>query len=173
MNQHLPVYVPDIIEAVVNSMTVSGIVKVYFQAGRQVQILKELNDLDSAASYKDKKYPLIALQLPVKEEMRGTEFYAVCKIPRIVIATLSNGVDNISDRYKTGGTFKSILYPCYYEFLNRLAQSTSLINMDPDAFEHTKMDNPGVQPLGEGSTDYIDSIEILNLEFTLNQLKTC
>lgn len=173
MTTFKPVILVDIIGSVVNAMVVPGISYINYQAGRNLQILKSLNDLDNSISYKNKKYPLIALGLPIREDMTITEYYAVAKISRIVIATISVGTDDINERYKVGGTFKSILYPCYYEFLSKLAMSPDIIGVDPNAFKHTKMDNPGNQPLTQGSSDYIDSIEILGLEITLNQIKTC
>lgn len=162
----------DILEDVVNSMSVTGIPHINYEPGRSIQILKSLNYLDQSITLKDTKYPLVAVVLPARE-FRGSGYYSLVKIDRIVIATITNSTDDVLTRYKDGGTFKSILYPCYYEFLNQLARSTSVIGSDPDKFTHVKMDNPGVQPIGQGLSDYIDSIEILNLEITLTQFKTC
>jgi hypothetical protein len=143
-----------------------------YQPGRNIQILKSLNDLDNSISMKGVKYPLIAMFLPVREDM-NTLFYGIARIPRIVIATITQSTDDVFKRYQECGTFKSILYPCYYEFFRQLARSPNIIGSDPSGFNHTKMDNPGTQSIGEGSTDYIDSIEILNLELTLNQIINC
>jgi hypothetical protein len=161
-------------ESVINSMEVPNIT-INYQPGRSLQILKSINDLDNSTSLKDLKYPLIAILLPIREQ-RGSSGYVKCIVPRIVIATLTKsgtGSENVLPRYDEDGNFKSILYPCYNEFMNQLAQSQYTIFSDPDRFVHIKMDNPGQQPIGEGSSDYIDSVEILNLEIILNQIKTC
>ena len=167
----------NVIRDIVAAMRVTGISTdissgINYQAGRQLQILKSLNDNDNSVSYKDTKYPLIALRLPIREKC-GSGFYSIATVPSVIIATLSNGTDDITTRYEDGGSFKSVLYPCYYEFLNRLAQSKSIIGSDPGNFQHQKMDNPGQQPIGEGSSDYVDYIEILGLVLTLNQIQTC
>lgn len=165
----------DIIGAVIDKMIVPGISSVNYEAGQTVQIVKSLLESDTSITQKSKKYPLIAMFLPVREN-RGLGYYSTAKIDRIVIATLTksgDGEQSVSKRYDPSNTFKTILYPCYYEFLNRLAQSPNVIGGDPDNFTHTKMDFPGDQPVGQGLNDYIDSIDILNLELTLSQFKSC
>lgn len=164
----------DIIGDVVNAMSVPGVSFINYEPGRNIQILKSLNDNDESTTYKDKKYPLIAMVLPIREH-RGISvgYFATVRIPRIVIATLTNSTDDVLTRYQSGGTFKQILYPCYNEFLNQLSKSKDIIGNDPAWFEHDKMDNPGTMPIGQGTSDYVDTIEILNLELTLNQIKTC
>jgi len=164
----------NIIKDVVDSMSVEGIDKVYYQPGRNSDIIKSLNDLDNSITMKGLKYPLIAMVLPIREK-RGSGFYASIVIPRIVIATLSSAenTERILEKYEEFGSFKKILYPCYYEFLKRLAWSRFTIVNDPDYIVHTKMDSPGQQPIGQGLSDYVDIIEILNLEINLNQPKNC
>lgn len=173
----------DIMQQVVAAMvplkddgTPTGISSINFQPGRSIQILKSLSDLDNSITLKGEKYPLVAMILPVQER-RGISviYYAKVIIPRIVFAQIVSwdGTESILDRYAPTGVLKTILYPCYYEFLKRVAWHPNIIGSDPYMFEHTKIDNPGTQPVGEGTNDYIDSIEILNLELTLSQFKTC
>ena len=170
------VVIVDIIAEVVSNMKVYDANKVliplYYECGRAIQILKPLIDKDNSITLKDTKYPLIAMFMPIKETRNERGYYSVAKIDRIVLATITTSTDDVRTRYLDGGTFKSILYPIYTEFLLRLAQHPNVIRNDSDAFTHVKMDNPGTQPIGEGMTDYVDSIEILNLEFTLTQIKT-
>lgn len=151
----------------------SGIGTVNFQAGRNLQILNSLTGLDESITLKGNKYPLIAVFLPIIETRGRIGYYAQAKIRRIIISTITVDDTEIKDRFGVGETYQTVLYPIYYEFLNRLAQSPNIIGSDPLAFVHDKMDNPGVQPIGKGSNDYIDSIEIMNLELILNQIKTC
>ena len=164
----------DIVDAMsVNNPLTNTDFELNFEPGRSIQIMKSINDFDNSITYKDVKYPLIAMLMPVPEFRAATGYYATVKIPRIIIATLTVSTDPVLTRYADNGTFKDILYPCYYEFLRRCAWSTSIAMGDPDALPHTKLDNPGQQPIGQGTTDYIDSIEIHNLELTLIQTKKC
>lgn len=176
MNQKLPVILFDILQSVVSSMVVPGVDSIYFQAGRRIQILQSLQEADNSVNYKSIKYPLIAVVLPVPEK-RGTSvaYYAKLTIPRIVLAQIVSwdGTAPIVERYAADGALKTILYPMYYEFLNRLSQSFNVISGGSDSFEHIKVDNPGTQPVGEGLNDFIDSIEIQNLQLTLSQIKIC
>jgi hypothetical protein len=165
----------NILQDAVNTIAVPGISKVHFDAGRQGQILERLSELDNSPNYKGFKYPLIAAVLPVRER-RGLPYYATAVIDRIVIATHSKGFDGserVMSRYQESGTYLNILYPVYYAFLRSLAMNPNIIGMEPNSFIHTKMDNPGHQPIGQGLSDFVDTIEILNLELTLNQTKTC
>ena len=166
----------NIVNSIVQSMVVpEGIGPLNYEPGRGLQIMKSINDFDNSISSKGEKYPLIALVLPVRER-RGLGYYATVTIPRIIIATMTksgDGVEPVLPRFAEGGNFPTVLYPLYYEFLRQCARSKNVIGGDPDAFEHERMDNPGQQPIGQGSTDFIDSIEILNLKLILNQIKLC
>lgn len=160
----------DIIKEVVSSMSISC----NFIAGRNVQIVEGLLKIDNSVTNKLQKYPLIALVTPIKETRTTNGYYADVKIPRIVIAVKSlDKTASVLKRYENGGTFKSSLYPIYYEFLKKLAHCRWILNSDPDNFPHKKMDNPGIQPASESMNDYVDCIEIFDLEFKINQLKTC
>jgi hypothetical protein len=154
--------------AVVANMTIPCV----YEPGTEIQILKSLNDMDNSITYKGKKYPLIAMLMPIKET-HNTDYFLEAVIPRIVIAVLSSDTGDVFSRFKPGGTFKEILYPCYNAFLLSLSQSPNTTFGDPAAFRHIKQDNPGPRALGTGISDYVDSIEILDLEIILSQIKTC
>ncbi len=133
----------DIIGEVVACMKVPNL-NIHYEAGSSFQIIKSLNDFDNSITQKDEKYPLVALVLPVREK-RGLDFYATATIPRIVIATLTGYTDDVKKKYQDGGTFKSILYPCYNEFLRCLAKHKNVLNQDSNSFRHDKLDNPSEQ----------------------------
>lgn len=170
MNQQL--IIVDVLKSVVEKMTVVGHSSIYFEAGRAIHIIKRLTEKDLSIGLKDSKYPLVAVFLPIRESF-DDGYYCNAVIEKIMIATLTDPMIPVMDRYAVGGTFKSVLYPCYYEFKRQLALHGNVIGSDPDSFKHTKIDNPAVLPAGEGLNDYIDSIEILNLEVTFSQTKTC
>jgi len=151
---------------------IADCMKINFEAGRGYQIVTGLVEKDNSRNYRDKKYPLLALFMPIQEN-RGSGFYAQVRIPKIVIATLTIGTDPILKRYESDGTFKKILYPAYEEFLKQLAKHKNISGQDPDAFFHAKFDNPATAPIDDANSDYVDAIEIQNLELTLINIKTC
>lgn len=132
--------------------------------------------MDNSINFKSEKYPLGAVYLPAIEK-RGLSvgFYSHVIIPRIVLAQIVSwdGTEPILERYEDNMSFKTILYPAYYKFLECAANHPQIIEQDPYSFEHTKQDSPGTQPVTKGYNDYVDYIEILNLELTINQIKTC
>lgn len=169
----------DVIQSVVSAMVVAnpagGNFTINYEPGRSFDIIKSLGADDNSITYKGAKYPLFAMLMPIRERRGENGFYGKVTIPRIVIAILTksgNGEEGIVEKYDSAGNFKTILYPLYKEFLRRLSQSPNINIGDPEAFVHDKMDNPG-QQVEQTTTDYIDSIEILNLEFILLQLKSC
>lgn len=160
----------DVFGEAVAKMAVPGYT-VNFEAGRSYEIIKSLIEKDNAPLLQSLKYPLVALLMPTMES-NGTG-YQIVRVNRIVIAHLTNQDIGVGQRYEADEVFKSVLYPCYFELLNRLAWSTSTNQGDPWAILHTKFDNPSRQPIGQGLQDYVDTIEITNMELILPQIKTC
>lgn len=164
----------DIIGSVVSAMEVTNVPYINYEPGRSAQVLDSLQIYDNAVVYEDKglKYPLIAMLMPIPER-KGGSFPSSVVIPRIVIAVMSTTDGGVKERYGVDQVFKTQLYPMYNEFLKRLALSVYTNQGDPEMFVHTKIDNPDKRPIGDGMTDFVDTIEILNLELILNQIKTC
>lgn len=170
-----PVVLVNILKEVAAMMISPSSTPVNYQAGRTIQILDSLQKNDNSISYKGFKYPLVGVLLPI-EERRNLGYYAKVTIPRIVLAThveSFDGVEDVMPKYEASGTFTTILYPLYNEFFRCLARHPEIVGMDAGAFPHTKKDNPCQQPIGEGLSDYVDTLEILNLELIINQIKTC
>lgn len=175
------VVVVDIMQEVVSAMRVPVIgssplsyYDIFYSPGRGNQIIKSISDVDNSISMKGVKFPLFALLMPVRES-RGLGYYADISVDRIIIAVRTAtgaGSESVLNKYSSTGVYKTILYPMYYEFLNQLSRHKNVVCSDPENFSHTKIDVTSQVP-NQGSNDYIDSIEILNLEFTLNQIKTC
>lgn len=167
-----PVILIDILREITSSMNIP----VNFQPGRSSQILKSLTDLDNSVNFKGEKYPLVAMVLPVPIHRGITAiYYGAVNIRRIIFAQIVSwdGTESVLERYQDTGVIKSILYPAYYEFMNRVAWHPNIIGSDPYMFEHDLIENPGTQPIGEGLNDYVDTLEIVNLKLTLSQIKTC
>lgn len=175
MTTSYPLYVVDIIKEVVDSVNdqfeKDNIpIVVNYKYGRQIQILKALEDMNNSVDNKDKKYPLLALYQDFPEK-RGVGYYSEVTFPKIVIANLTQSTDTPDVRYEQ--VFKPLLYPVYYQFLSKLARhSSNAGSLDPEAIIHTKWDRMGIRP-EVGNTDYIDAIEITDLKFNFQQTKTC
>src|ERR1035437_1409565 len=92
MTTYEPVILVDIMKAVTDSMSMP----INFQPGSSIQIIKSLNDLDNSITFKDSKYTLIAMVMPLTEKRDSSAlYYAKVRIDRIVIATLTNSTDDV------------------------------------------------------------------------------
>lgn len=139
--------------------------------GRPSQILTQLTRMNGAPATKGLKYPLIALFMDFPEQSGGSAYYAEVKFPKISIATLTTFDDIPAQRYAK--TFKTTLYPILQEFLRQLARHPNIVGNDPYAFPKLKWDRPGTQPEGGNPNDYLDAIELQNLQLTFKQVNTC
>jgi len=161
---------PNLFRDVVGSMKVpntvnGGFFNINFQSGRELQILEQLQKLNESRTMKNSKYPLVALYLPIVEKKDPLGQYSSSKIKRITFACSAQPTDTIEKRFATGGTFDTILYPMYHEFMRCLAAAPSVLSMSIDSFVHKKMDNPGPLPVGtKGVSDFVDAVEIFDLE---------
>lgn len=175
------VFIVDVLKSVTGAMKVAvpgsapvTYFVINFEPGFNTQIINSLRNMDTN-SLGNLKYPLLAAVMPIPER-NGSGFLEVT-FPRIVIAYLTKTSTNsepVLDKYDSDGVFKKILQPCLREFITRLALSTYTNIGDPGAYEYTSRHLPSQQPLGEGLTDFVDIIEILNLKATIfPQLLTC
>jgi hypothetical protein len=125
-----PVYIVDIIGTVVSDtdvslkedpasyLTLSGKTLNYIY-GDNDEINKQMQLLSQGTNSKAKRFPLIALILPLK--IKDGELWEVPNM-KIVIATETNADLLFPDRYKQ--SFKPILYPIYYELMEQLMHRT-------------------------------------------------
>lgn len=161
------VYIVDIVGQIASAVSVETGLPVNYVYGSSIDILKNLQDKDSSETLKDTKYNLIALYMPFPEK-RGVQLYADVLIRRIVIATLTNSTDEPPTRYQQ--TFKPILYPLYESFVRQFVRSKYISCKDVDSLIHTKLDVPGILPVS-GINDYVDSIQLENIQFSITQVK--
>lgn len=156
-----------------NTALASKDLKVTFVYGKSIQILTRLQHISNDPSKEKRKYPLMALFMPFKEQMGG-DYYATIQFPKLVLATLSNGTDAPELRYNK--SFRGILYPIYEELKNQIARCPNIVIENPDFIPHTKMDNPGSPPpqeTGKQFNDYVDAIEIFDLNLTFQKNNSC
>jgi hypothetical protein len=165
----------DIVSAMAPALTKQGL-SVNYTYGRQPQILTHLQKLNNSITQKNNKYPLLALFLPFKEQFGG-DYYATVTFPKIVIATLSNNTDTPEKRYQEA--FKKILYPVFEEFKKQIARHPNIIMQNEDYLQFKKQDNPGSPPPqadksgGIQFADYVDAIEIYDLQLTFQAKTNC
>jgi hypothetical protein len=151
---------------------------ILYEAGRGSQVLKKLIQLNNATNptTKAKKYPLVALFQDFPETS-DTFYYCKVRFPKISIANFTDH-EKWDNKQKYDNNFKPILYPIYREFLNQLSRHKNIVGVD---FPHVKIDRPGTQPAtgkdGQKDfpnfSDYVDAIEIQNLEITFKTVQFC
>lgn len=167
----------DVFKNITDAMIVSLAPKsltLNYSYGRSIQILTALQKMNNSTdqTIKNSKYPLFALFMPF-DEVVGGDYYVSVKIPKIVIAVLSNNTDTPEARYQQ--TFNNVLYPVYEEFKRQLGRNKNIVLEHPDYIPHRKRDNPGSPPPKDSGGivfgDYVDAIEIYDLQLTF-QLPT-
>jgi hypothetical protein len=175
MADRTPIVIVDTFQDVVDKMNVVLLpilkVNVKYFYGSSIQILKMLKQLNEGITIGN-RFPLIALFQPFEEKMGGNGYYTQLTIPKMVIAMLTDLNYETPTRYTK--TFKPVLYPIYYELLNQIALNGNFEINDPGMIPHTKLDNPGSPPpKGETFNEFVDAIEIFNLELTFNAQLNC
>lgn len=166
-----PLPIGKVIQDAVGLMTVTGIDNINFEVGTIEQVIEELVKKDNSKTYKDKKYPLIALFTPI-EVTKGGQLYGTAFVKRITIAALSTQNELVKNRYSSQGNFVNILYPCYKEFIERLCQSGNVMESDPNKVKHRLIEAPGVEPIPQ-TNDFVDCLHLDNFEFSILQQSKC
>jgi len=173
-----PLYIVDIMQEVVASVDVITFPligkHIDFIPGRSSQIIKKLIELGTSSKLetKAKKYPLFALFMDFPENNTQTFYHCTVKFPKISIANFTDHNWPVLTKY--ANNFKPILYPIYTNFLTQLSRHKNIVGVD---FPHIKWDRPGVQPADPSKpsnfNDYVDAIEINNLDITFKQVRFC
>lgn len=164
------VFVVDIFKDVFQNVMEETGIYINYVFGDVLDIVKNLQDKDGSETLKDTKYVLAALYMPFVERRGVTGLYADVNIRRITLATLTNEDDEPPARYDK--TFRSVLYPVYESFLYYFAKSQFISSKDPNTIVHTKMDVMGTIKIS-GINDFVDSINLDNFQFLVNQIKYC
>jgi len=170
MKKQDSVFIVDIIgDAALHTAEELGI-HINYVYGDFLDIVKNLKDKDESVSLKGMKYVLLALYMPFIERRGETGLYADVTLRRITIATLTNSDDEPMTRYQK--TFKPILYPVYETFLSNFAKDHHMSSKDPNSIVHTKVDVMGASPIS-GINDYVDCINLDNVQFLITPTKYC
>lgn len=176
------VFIADVLSSVVSSMQVPILplqnpityYTVNLEIGRNNDIIDSLLSYDNNQR-SDLKYPLIAVLMPIPE--KNSSGFLEVNFQRIVFANLTKtntGSEKIFDKYSSDGVFKTILRPCFKEFIKQLAFSVYTGIGDPDMYDYTYKEIPSKASISEQiPNDFVDIVEILDLKVILNNLKQC
>ncbi len=148
----------------------------YYDYGEPLDIVNKLSQKDRG-SLKFNKFPLIALLMEFREEM-GEDMTIRSRTTDLTIVIITDTKPELhtSERYDLN--FRTTLYPLYDLLIKHITKS-KYFKAGPGLVRHGKIDHPywGRQGLyGSESNifnDYIDAIEIDNLELSLRLNNKC
>ncbi len=142
--------------------------------GNARYVKDRLDELTEA--YKSElKYPLIALFCPFVEHRDNPDYYSKAKV-RVLIACASN--QQYSNEQRRVLSFENILRPIYRQFLKKLEEDGRFDFGYDSYIKHDYSENysygryGAVTESGEEVTDFIDAINISNLELNV-KLPNC
>lgn len=188
-----PVYVVDIIRDVVSCFTPSllpiiqanesialakqgatyssRISTINYAYGHPKELIGTLAQLDRTTQLKFTKYPLVYLLMDFAEDrnkMLGS--YASVNL-NIILLHQTDDTYKMEERMNY--VFKPVLYPIYYALLRGITEHRLVNEGDPQELRHKKFDRGywGREAIGgtDGNqlNDYVDALDITNLQFTI------
>lgn len=143
----------------------------YYLHGHPLDIIQTLNLKDGSPSQKAKKYPMIALFQDFTEEMGTDQMIQSSTTLNIIIAYSTSDEYNSAQRYDN--SFRTILYPLYDLFIEKVISSGWFLNASESLTSHDKIDRlywgRGVNKSNKAVifNDRIDAIEIQDLRLDL------
>lgn len=144
----------------------------YYLYGHPRDVVNQLSMKDKHGTLKFKKFPVIILLQDFDETMGESGLIVSETSLNIIIATSTDPNYISSDRYTN--TFKPILYPLYELFIEKIATSNYFLEVEQGLVPHTKTDRLfwGTNNANTGN-DYLDAIEISDLNLKLSKTKNC
>ncbi len=154
--------VDEMAEVVARVKTALNLEVLNFLYGEDEHIIKAMKDMKKES---EEVYNLIAMVLPVDIEKGASGgYYGKAIIPRIVFAKNTNPAHPPSKRMDD--VIKTHVHPIYERFLAELKKQARTFVIMGDV-KHTMRIRFGTQTAAQGFTEYIDGIEVLNMELTL------
>lgn len=148
----------------------------YYLHGHPLDIVKVLQEKTTSDTLKFKKWPLIALFQDFTETIGNNQRFQSSTSLNVIIAVDTSPDYDSGQRYDN--TFRTILYPVYDLFIEKLIAS-GWFYISSGLVPHDKIDRLywGRKGLygnkGNIFNDYIDAIEIQNLQLSLRNKKHC
>jgi hypothetical protein len=152
--------------------TISGL---HYEYGHPLTIINKLAQMETSQAQQREKYPLVALFMDFPEEQPRTVGALRKAKSQVIIATRTIKDRTVEQRYATA--FNTILTPIYEELCRQLAKSAYFFHSAVPA--HQKIDRPfwgkeGLYGNYTGvATDYLDCIEIRNVELVPGRKRAC
>lgn len=134
--------------------------------GTEAMVAKKLMDRTP-----ETRYPLIAIVTGFDEVTDGNG-YVSFSIARMIFGTLTTTTDTPVKRISDTGTFKTILYPLYENFLRIFCQQPGMIYRDWQLVQTTKNNIYGEVPATDKVADVLDAIEIKGFKNKI-QISSC
>lgn len=144
----------------------SSIVNVNYQYGPLEEIKETLKQWDKSKTYKHKKYPCIFLVTDTVEQKGLKSGYRTKH--KCTIGIVYRTQKGLTAGQRITNSFTNILYPLYQNLLDNLISCGYFVAYDEVDIPHNKIDrlNMGKESFVvlDGSFDYLDAIELQNLE---------
>jgi len=148
----------------------------YYLHGHPIDVMNQMQQRDKHDEYKFKQWPLIALFQDFDESYGDNSLAASEVSLNIIIATVTSKDFTGAQRYDA--SFRPTLQPLYELFISKLIASGKFMKLT-SSVPHTKTDRLywGTES-GAGNTankfpDYIDAIEISDLNLKLRKISKC
>jgi hypothetical protein len=184
------IIIKDLIKDVVDSVSTdltpilqeydSTITGVHYMAGHPLEITQRLTERGNDNVLKYSKYPLVGLLMDIPEQHGVAIGYFNVRL-NLIIARSTGSELIVDQRYEKN--FIPVLYPIYEALMNKLVTFSygkykPFNNSSVQQLRHDKFDRVfwGKESFMSNTSnyfkDYIDAIEIRNLELSVN-LKNC
>lgn len=143
--------------------TLNQHIKFFF--GEDEHVIKYMRDMNKAEL---SRYPLIALVSRItvtRNDANG--HYGKTTIPRIVIATLTD--PNKSPEQRKEEIIKPVILPIVNELIEQIKKQKAFVIIG-DRLKYSETIRYGTQTAIQGFAEYIDGMELENMELTLNKI---
>jgi hypothetical protein len=150
----------------------------FYMHGHPLEIINTLAEKDRNDVHKFNKFPLIALFQDFTETM-GESQAVKSEVTDLNLIIAVNTSPEYSSEQRYDNTFRPVLYPLYDLLIEHITKSRYFANTDPGLVPHNKIDRLYWGRSGlygnEANVfnDYIDAIEIQNLNLSLRLGPNC
>jgi hypothetical protein len=168
-------YITDIVGEVVTATATALSNSIHYEFGDMNEVVMLLSKMSLYKQSAEKKYPLVAMFTDIPENRgRATHIQSEITIPSIIIATFTSQKYTAKERMEK--SIKPILQPIYDELLKQFKLHQAVDVAAANLIVHQKINRLswGQSALfqeNNAGTDFIDAIEIRNLELKVKTKK--